>query len=220
MSNHNCEVAMSKRLAQEMQKGLADAERGLSRLRSPVPIGTRVIATHDFGPNPRGTTRHHHRHHEGTVAILAAVLLPMHIFWEHEGGGPAERDRRFRSRPHAGRSRAPLAIRPFCLSRCPSLPRAHAKQTDIVLELRPLARLMVETKAPVSFEAQDAAKLRKAADEIESLYAALGQCSKLAYSAVRAERAAILELIEAQRADSNLYDGDYKLRCGRDQGVH
>ena len=30
---------------------------------------------------------------------------------------------------------------------------------------------------------------------------------------VYAERAVILELIEAQRADANLYDGDYKLRA-------
>jgi hypothetical protein len=67
-------------------------------------------------------------------------------------------------------------------------------ESDIAHELRTLARLMVETKAPVIFEAQDAAKLRKAADEFENLYAALDQCSRLAYSAVRAERSAILEL--------------------------
>jgi hypothetical protein len=67
---------------------------------------------------------------------------------------------------------------------------------DIAHELRVIARLMVETKAPVIFEAQDAAKLRKAADELEHLRAALGQCSKLALSAVHAERAAVLEMIE------------------------
>jgi hypothetical protein len=65
---------------------------------------------------------------------------------------------------------------------------------DIVLELRTLARL-IETKATVTFGEQDAAHLRKAANEIDDLRAALGQCSKLAYSAVRAERSAILELI-------------------------
>ena len=40
-----------------------------------------------------------------------------------------------------------------------------------------------------------------AADEIERLR-----------EAVRAERAAILELIEAQRADAHLYNADYALR--------
>jgi hypothetical protein len=36
---------------------------------------------------------------------------------------------------------------------------------DLAYQLRVLARLMVETKAPAIFEEQDAAKLRKAADE-------------------------------------------------------
>jgi hypothetical protein len=44
-------------------------------------------------------------------------------------------------------------------------------------------------------------QLRKAADEIERLR-----------EPVRAERAAILELIESERANAHLYDGDYALR--------
>jgi len=47
-----------------------------------------------------------------------------------------------------------------------------------------------------------------AADELEDLRAALDKSAKLAYSAVHAERAAILELIEAERrANGHLYDG-------------
>jgi hypothetical protein len=100
----------------------------------------------------------------------------------------------------------------FASSSC--IARAALKgtpMTDIILELRTLARLM-ENKAPVTFRAEDAAKLRKAADELEDLRAAMDQSAKLAYSAVRAEPAAILELIEAQRTDAHLYDGDYCLR--------
>ena len=43
---------------------------------------------------------------------------------------------------------------------------------DCVLELRTLARL-IETNTPVVWREQDAAQLRKAADELESLRAAL-----------------------------------------------
>jgi hypothetical protein len=50
-------------------------------------------------------------------------------------------------------------------------------------------------------------------DEIEALRADLDECAKLALSAVHAERAAILELIEAQRANAHMYDGDYCLRA-------
>jgi hypothetical protein len=46
------------------------------------------------------------------------------------------------------------------------------------------------------------------ADEIERLRADLDKSAKLALSAVDAERAAILELIEAQRADAHLYNAD------------
>ena len=42
---------------------------------------------------------------------------------------------------------------------------------DLAHELRVIAHLM-ETKAPVTFREQDAAQLRKAADELESLRAA------------------------------------------------
>jgi hypothetical protein len=85
--------------------------------------------------------------------------------------------------------------------------------TDIILELRTLARLMVETKAPAIFEEQDAAILRKAADELEDMRAIMDRSVKLAYSAVRAEREAILELIESERADyANMYLGDYALQ--------
>jgi hypothetical protein len=65
--------------------------------------------------------------------------------------------------------------------------RRMTGDSDIAHELRVIARLMVETKAPVIFEEQDAAKLRKAADELEDLRAAMDQSAKLAYSAVRAE---------------------------------
>ena len=44
-------------------------------------------------------------------------------------------------------------------------------QTNIILELRTLA----ENKAPVAWRKQDAANLRKAADELERLRAALSQ---------------------------------------------
>ena len=68
--------------------------------------------------------------------------------------------------------------------------------SDIAHELRVIARLMVETKAPVIFEAQDAAKLRKAATELEDMRATLDKSAKFALLAVHAERAAILEMIE------------------------
>ena len=74
------------------------------------------------------------------------------------------------------------------------------KQSDIILELRTLARL-IETKAPATFGDQDAAHLRAAADEIEVLR-----------KAVVAEREEILELIQSHRADAHMYDGDYALR--------
>ena len=72
--------------------------------------------------------------------------------------------------------------------------------TDIILELRTLARL-IETKAPATFGEQDATHLRAAADEIEVLR-----------KAVVAEREEILELIQSHRADAHMYDGDYALR--------
>jgi hypothetical protein len=71
---------------------------------------------------------------------------------------------------------------------------------DYVIELRTIARL-IETKTPVAWREQDATQLCKAADEIERLR-----------EAVCAERAAILELIESERANAHLYDGDYTLR--------
>ena len=71
--------------------------------------------------------------------------------------------------------------------------------TDIILELRTLARL-IETKAPATFGEQDATHLRAAADEIEVL------------RKVVAEREEILELIQSHRADAHMYDGDYALR--------
>jgi hypothetical protein len=52
----------------------------------------------------------------------------------------------------------------------------------------------------------------EAADEIERLRADLDKSAKLALSAVHTERAAILELIEAQRADAHLYNADYALK--------
>jgi hypothetical protein len=67
--------------------------------------------------------------------------------------------------------------------------------TDIILELRTLARL-IETKAPATFGDQDAAHLRAAADEIEVLR-----------KAVVAEREEILELIQSHRADAHMYIG-------------
>ena len=74
-----------------------------------------------------------------------------------------------------------------------------SNESDLAHESRVIARLMVEPKAPVIFEERDAAKLRKAADELESLYAALDQCSRLAYSAVRAEREAIMGVLNSER---------------------
>jgi hypothetical protein len=44
-----------------------------------------------------------------------------------------------------------------------------SSESDLAHKLRVIARLMAETKAPVIFEEQDAAKLRKAADELENL---------------------------------------------------
>ena len=98
----------------------------------------------------------------------------------------------------------------------------HKTVKLLIAEARTLARL-IETKATVTWREQDAAHLRNAADaegadmsdiverlslssdpekrdaavEIERLRAALGQCSKVAQSAVAAERAAILELAES-----------------------
>jgi hypothetical protein len=65
------------------------------------------------------------------------------------------------------------------------------QQNDIVLELRTLAHL-IETKATVSPKEQDAAQLRKAADELEDMRATLDKSAKLALAAVHAERAAIV----------------------------
>jgi hypothetical protein len=52
-----------------------------------------------------------------------------------------------------------------------------AQQTDIVLKLRTLARL-IETKAAVTWREQDAAHLRNAADELERLRAVLSAVLK------------------------------------------
>jgi hypothetical protein len=65
---------------------------------------------------------------------------------------------------------------------------------DLAHELRVIARLM-ETKVPVTFRERDAAQLRKAAAEIERLS-----------EAIRAEREAILKLIESERVEGHLYD--------------
>ena len=75
--------------------------------------------------------------------------------------------------------------------------------TDIVERLRDPSRRSV---------GDDDAVMAEAADEIEVLRAEMDQAVKLAYSAVRAERAAILELIESYHADGHLYDGDYVLQ--------
>jgi hypothetical protein len=61
----------------------------------------------------------------------------------------------------------------------------------------------MENKAPVTYREQDAANLRKAADELEDMRAIMDQSAKLAYSAVRAERAAILELVETTLKDAS-----------------
>jgi hypothetical protein len=69
------EPAVNKKLAREIEKGfakgIADAKRGLSRLRSPVPIGTRVIAIHDFGPIRTGAPG----------IITGATKVPF-LFWK------------------------------------------------------------------------------------------------------------------------------------------
>ena len=51
-----------------------------------------------------------------------------------------------------------------------------------------------------------------ASDDIESLRKVALAFDAHIDRAVRAERAAILELIEAQRADAHLYNADYALR--------
>jgi hypothetical protein len=62
-------------------------------------------------------------------------------------------------------------------------------------ELRVIARLMVE-KAPVIFEAQDAAKLRKAAGELEDMRAIMDQSasSHIQLSAPSARRSWLLSI--------------------------
>ena len=82
------------------------------------------------------------------------------------------------------------------------------KQSDIAERLRVMADDLVLFKE-IDTGADD---MREAADEIEALRADLDKCAKLALSAVHAERAAILELIEAQRADAHLYNADYALK--------
>jgi hypothetical protein len=62
----------------------------------------------------------------------------------------------------------------------------------IVLELRTLA----ENKAPVAWRKQDAANLRKAADELERLRKVLSGQDDLLEEAVAGERAAILAEVE------------------------
>jgi hypothetical protein len=81
------------------------------------------------------------------------------------------------------------------------------KQSDIAERLRVMADDLVLFKE-IDTGADD---MREAADEIEALRADLDKCAKLALSAVHAEREAILELIEAQRADAHLYNADYAL---------
>jgi hypothetical protein len=71
---YHCEASMNKRLAAaagEMEKGIADANRELSRLPSPVPIGTRVIATRNFGPI-----------REGTPGIITGTTKVPFLFWQ------------------------------------------------------------------------------------------------------------------------------------------
>jgi hypothetical protein len=70
-------------------------------------------------------------------------------------------------------------------------------ESDIVLELRTMARLIETKKASITFNEQDAAHLRKAAGELEDMRATLDKGAKLALTAVHAERAAILAMIEA-----------------------
>jgi hypothetical protein len=74
---------------------------------------------------------------------------------------------------------------------------------ELAHELRVIARLM-ENKAPVTFREQDAAHLRKAAAELEDMRAILDKSAKLALTAVHAERAAILELVETTLKDASL----------------
>jgi hypothetical protein len=62
---------MNKKFAREIQKGFADADRGLSRLRSPVPISTRIVATHDFGPI-----------REGQPGIITGTTKAPFLFWQ------------------------------------------------------------------------------------------------------------------------------------------
>jgi hypothetical protein len=69
-------------------------------------------------------------------------------------------------------------------------------ESDIVLELRTMARLIETKKASITFNEQDAAHLRQAADELEDMHVTLDKSAKLALLAVRAERKAILEMIE------------------------
>jgi hypothetical protein len=69
-------------------------------------------------------------------------------------------------------------------------------ESDIVLELRTMARLIETKKASITFNEQDAAHLRKAAGELEVMRATLDKGAKLALTAVHAERKAILEMIE------------------------
>jgi hypothetical protein len=62
---------LQKKLAREMEKGFADAKRGLSRLRSPAPVGTRIIATRNFGPI-----------REGQPGIVTGIQMVPFLFWE------------------------------------------------------------------------------------------------------------------------------------------
>jgi predicted signal transduction protein with EAL and GGDEF domain len=84
------------------------------------------------------------------------------------------------------------------------------KQSDILARLRdPMKNFDFADRLIVAHEIE---KLRKAADELEDMRAVMDQSVKLALSAVHAERAAILELIEVQRADAHLYNADYALK--------
>jgi hypothetical protein len=58
-------------VAREMEKGIADAKRGLSRLRSPVPIGTRIIAIRNVG-----SVR------EGQPGIITGSTKVPFLFWK------------------------------------------------------------------------------------------------------------------------------------------
>jgi hypothetical protein len=46
-------------------------------------------------------------------------------------------------------------------------------ESDIILELRTLARLIETKKASITFNEQDAAHLRQAADELEDMHVTL-----------------------------------------------